>query len=194
MSNTTRITALESAVVTLADQQAQIIALLEGRAKAASTKPGRKATTAKRKGTKGRAAQPQAPAVRYLSSKSRKDFIKAHGWAEDHTSTRALAELVVVGGQPLAKGWAVGEGYRSLFADATPKAAKPAKKASKKGAKRTAAKVEASAPAKVRAAEGPRDAKGHITPKAQWALRERLAESGKFDRHEIDTIVEAQLA
>lgn len=79
------------------------------------------------------------------------------------------------------------------FVGTTPKASKPAsKKASKKGSKteKVAAKVEADSPAKVRAADGPRRADGSITPKTQWDLRESLADSGKFDRHEIDAIVE----
>lgn len=57
--------------------------------------------------------------------------------------------------------------------------------------KRSVAKVEANAPAKVPASEAPRRADGTITPKSEWALRESLAESGRFDRHEIDAIVAA---
>lgn len=66
---------------------------------------------------------------------------------------------------------------------------------------RQVAQVEAAAPAKTErkpvgenhASQGPRDALGRITPKSQWDMREALAETGKFDRHEIDNIVASQV-
>lgn len=61
------------------------------------------------------------------------------------------------------------------------------------------AQVKAEAPAKERkpvgenhASQGPRDALGRITPKAEWATREALADTGKFGRDEIDLIVASQ--
>lgn len=40
-------------------------------------------------------------------------------------------------------------------------------------------------------AEGPRRADGTCTPKAEWAKRFALAETGAFDRHEIDRAMQA---
>jgi hypothetical protein len=59
-------------------------------------------------------------------------------------------------------------------------------KASTPKAKAKGAQVVAVTSDKVRAADGPRRADGSITPKREWALREQLAETGKFDRHQID--------
>lgn len=47
---------------------------------------------------------------------------------------------------------------------------------------RTAKQVEAAH----KVAEAPRRADGTITPKREWAVREALAATGKYDRHEID--------
>lgn len=48
-------------------------------------------------------------------------------------------------------------------------------------------------PAQIAAAErlasAPRRADGTITPESEWAAREALAETGKFDRFEIDALV-----
>lgn len=38
----------------------------------------------------------------------------------------------------------------------------------------------------------PRRANGTIAPKSEWALREKLADTGQFDRYEIDDIVAAK--
>ena len=74
-----------------------------------------------------------------------------------------------------------------------PGVSKPKAAKAPKARKATVAKVSASQPAKVRAADGPRNALGHITPQSEWALRESLALTGEFDRHEIDAAV-AKLA
>lgn len=201
MSNTTntlagRISALEAS-------QARSLALLEqlvgGGASPAKGRKAKATTTRKpatRKG-KGKAAKAKAEGPLFLTAGRRKAFIAAHEWAEDHTSTRRLAELVVVEGMPLVEGWAVGEGYRALFGEAKPakasKKAAPKAKAKGKKAQRTAAVVTPAAPAKVPAADGPRRANGTIAPKSEWALREALAETGKFDRHEIDRVLEARI-
>jgi len=53
-------------------------------------------------------------------------------------------------------------------------------------AKAKGAQVVAVASDATPAYEAPRRADGTITPKREWALREQLAETGKFDRYQID--------
>lgn len=72
----------------------------------------------------------------------------------------------------------------SLPGTKAPKAKKAKGKA--KGAQVVAATTDS---AKAAASEAPRRADGTITPKREWALREQLAEAGKWDRHEIDAKV-----
>ena len=77
--------------------------------------------------------------------------------------------------------------------DEAPKASKKAKKA-KKARKAVVAEVVAEQPAKrtrPAAADMPRNALGQTTPKSEWAMRERLALTGDYDRYEIDNMVAA---
>lgn len=193
-----RISALESGLDSL---ESKIDALLGHFAPADAPK----ASTKAKRSAKGKGKATPTAEVRYLTRKNRAAFVKAHPWAQG-LGTNAIAEAVVSGAQTTVKGWAIGNGRTervttgsfgtpSVGTKTAAKAAKSsAKKGSKKGAKRTrqVAKVDADAPAKVRPADGPRDAQGRITPRSEWALRESLAETGKFDRFEIDAAVKAQ--
>lgn len=141
---------------------------------------------------------------RCLVRKNREQFIADHDWAERGMSYLTLLGAVVVHGQPLTGNWAIGPknverlggGDRALVAG------KKGNKAAKggltlvKGGKAVAAKVtRTEQAATVRApSRGPSNAKGHNTPKREWALREQLAETGKYDRHEIDAKVAAAMA
>jgi len=205
MTNNTRISVLEQSVETLGEQITALLSALEGNvpntAKKGS-KAGSKAST-KAKGTK---AAPKGE-VRYLTRKNQAAFKRTHKWAQG-LSVNAIAEAVVAGEQELTGPWAIGEGRKTKVLTGefgtpsvgTKSAAKAKKSSAKKGSKakgrkgtRQVAKVDANAPAKVRPADGPRDAMGRITPRSEWALRESLAETGKFDRHEIDAAVAAQV-
>lgn len=193
----TRLDAIESKVD-------RILAALEaGKSEAPVTRSTTRKATRKPATRSTKAAAPKAAApTRFLTTRSREEFIAAHEWAQAGMSTKALAEAVLLEGEVLVKGWAIGPrrtemvltGEALVDADVKPakkarKAKKPVKPATKAPAKKVAAKVEADTPAKAHASSGPRDALGHITPKAEWAMREALAETGKFDRHEIDAIV-----
>lgn len=122
---------------------------------------------------------------RCLTSKNRLDFIADHDWAQPGTSTSALATAVLVDGQPLTGNWAIGPKRSEIILGKTDTPTAPV----------VAAKVEGKAPAKPLTPaqqahrDAPRRADGTCPPKREWALRESLAESGKFDRHEIDAKV-----
>lgn len=145
--------------------------------------------------------------ARCLTRHNRAQFIADHSWAKDlppaQRSTSALARLVIEGGMPLVGSWAIGpRRAETITGKAQPvtgpavKAGKKAKKG-KKGKTVVQAVVEVAAPAKALTpaqqarVEAPRDALGRVTPKVEWPLREALAESGKYDRHEIDAKVAA---
>jgi hypothetical protein len=187
MSNTTITLARQ-----ILAQNERLLAMLEGGAPVTEAPKAERETRKARKTRKAAAPKVEATGTRLLTQDSRKAFIAAHDWAVEHTSTRALVEAVVVGGQPLSDGWDIGPKYRAMFADA-PKSSK-----GKKGKARVAAQVEPEAPAKVRkpvgenhASQGPRDAKGRITPKETWETREALAMTGKVGREEIDALVDS---
>lgn len=170
---TKRIDALESSIGRIENLLLQAI---EGAPKATRKGKARKATTKK--------AAPKADVtVRHLVRKNRPAFVKAHPWAAG-LSTSQIAEAVVSGTQSCESGWAIGERRTAMVEAKAPKAK------TTKRTKRVVAEVKADAPAK--AADAPRNARGHITPRSEWALRENLAETGKFDRHEIDAIVASQ--
>ncbi len=129
------------------------------------------------KGGKGKVAKAakalKAEGPRYLTSKSRQDFVRAHAWAQglpaEERSTKALAGAVV-NGAPLEAGWAVGPRYAEMFgaegmvtrerqnglaeALVEPKKAKGGKKKGRK-AQRVAAQVEPQVKAKAERAPEP---------------------------------------
>lgn len=55
-------------------------------------------------------------------------------------------------------------------------------------------KTPAKAKARPVGADAPRRADGTVTPKREWALREHLAETGQYDRFEIDAKVAEAMA
>lgn len=189
-SSSARLTVLEESVAGLVSSQEQILALLQG----STTKPAPKASKSRKSGSrKSTPAAPvkavESPKVRHLVKKNRQAFVKAHPWAQG-LSTSAIATAVVTGQQSCVEGWAIGPRRTEMVQAATPapKPARKARKGGKKGSrKQQVAQVQADAPAK--ATDGPRNAKGHITPRSEWAKREALAMTGQFDRYEIDALV-----
>lgn len=92
-------------------QNERLLALIEADAPAKVTRPAKAA-----KAAKPQVSAPKAAKVTCLTKGNRKAFIKAHEWAQDGMSTQCLASMAVIEGLPLAKGWAIGEGYRQMFA------------------------------------------------------------------------------
>lgn len=87
-----------------AQQRALVEALVVSLAGDAPAKPAR--TTRK--------AQPKAAAKkRFLTKGNRKEFVKAHPWAQG-LSTKEIATVLASGERKATKGWALGEGYRAL--------------------------------------------------------------------------------
>lgn len=149
--------------------------------------------------------------ARCLTKSNRQQFIADHDWAQPGMSTSALANAVLVDGQPLTGVWAIGPKRVALYTGneapvtgpavgkvdkaASKAERKAAKKAAKKAAQQVLVQVEPEAPAKTLTPaqqariDAPRDALGRVTPKAEWPLREALAETGKYDRKEIDAKV-----
>lgn len=70
----------------------------------------------------------------------------------------------------------------------------PGTKAKAPKAKAKGAQVVAVTSDATPAYEAPRRADGTITPKREWVLREQLAETGRFDRHQIDRKVAKAVA
>lgn len=110
----------------VADQKivAQIVAAEIAKAMGAPAKPAPKARASKAAAPK-QARQPKA--ARCLVKANRKDFVEAHAWAKG-LSALDIAIAVTAHKAPLAKGWAIGEGYTAKARTATP-AAKRAVKA-----------------------------------------------------------------
>lgn len=52
------------------------------------------------------------------------------------------------------------------------------------------AKAKPLTPAQEARIDAPRRADGTMTPRSEWALREALAMTGKYDRYEVDALVE----
>jgi hypothetical protein len=144
---------------------------------------GATAKVGKAKGKKAKKAKPEGTSFTEL--RARLVALKAEGLVPAGVSVRQAQAQGLVDDEVRFIGTAP---------KAAPKASKKAKaKARKAEVEKVAAKVEADAPAKARpaGADAPRRADGTITPKSEWALREALAETGKFDRHEIDAAVSA---
>lgn len=81
-----------------------------------------------------------------------------------------------------------------MNADGSLPGAKPAKaKKSKAKGAQVVATVSDEAEAVLQPYDAPRRANGTITPKREWALREQLAETGKYDRFQIDKKVKKAL-
>jgi hypothetical protein len=99
---------------TILAQNERLLALMEADAPAKVTRP--KAEPKARRTAKPQVKAAKAPKVTCLTKDTRKAFIKAHEWAQDGMSTQCLASMAVIEGLPLAKGWAIGEGYRRMFA------------------------------------------------------------------------------
>jgi len=171
-TSTARLSSLETRFDGLESRLDRVLAALEGKpTKVAKAPKASKAKKAKADGVPFKALQLRL---------------------REHKVAGAIVAGVSVR-EAIAQGLMTATGDLPGVAKATGKAApkvepKVTPKAEPKKA-RQVAKVEADAPAKERAASGPRDAMGRITPKAQWDLRESLAMTGKFDRHEIDAIV-----
>lgn len=191
------ITTLSARIDSLEAGMDRILAILEGKAAPVAEKAAKKGKAKARNTPK--ATVTDAPKVRHLVKGNRRDFIAAHAWAQPGTTTKDLVDAVVNLGMPLASGWGIGERYTALIAQPgsqrveAPKARKP--KAQK--VTQMVADVAEDEPAymseawiaKAHPSEGPRDAKGHTTAKMTWKMREALAETGEFDRYEIDDII-----
>lgn len=119
----------------------------------------------------------------YTNYRNLRDVLKAHK-ASGAVPTQHNGTFVTVAS-------AIADGLMNADGTVSGKAAKKAK-ASKVEAPKAKAKVQVTAkvtpaePAKVRAADGPRNAQGHITHKREWELREALAMTGEYDRYQID--------
>ena len=129
---------------------------------------------------------------RCLTSGNREQFIAAHDWAERGMSTRQLAEAVLLDGQPLTGNWAIGPKRTAMVLGDTPVV--PATVVVAENTRKAPAKRKAMTAKQREVAESPRRANGTIPPRKEWALREMLAETGKYDRHEIDAKVEEAYA
>lgn len=202
-----RVAALESGQATILAGQARLEAMLGRLAESAlgaTPTPAVAAPVVKGEVTKvvDTPAKPAPKAKvtaiegkRCLTAKNREAFIADHAWATKGMSTKALSEAVVVGGQPLTGTWAIGPKRTQMILEAglyADLANTPTFEIDKDDAPVVAAKVEGTKPAKERtpaqkaADEAPLDANGKRTKKCEWAIREALADSGKYDRNEID--------
>lgn len=216
LSLSTRVSALEGDMADIkASVQALVTALVPTTKAApkASKKAEPKAEVTKARKTGARKTPNRKPVAngtvagaRCLVRGNRAQFVADHDWATAGMSVKALAEAVLVEGKPLTGSWAIGPrraesitGSAKAVTGPSVKAGKKGKKGKgKKGTKTTVqAVVEPSAPAKTltpaqqERVDAPRDALGRVTPKVEWTLRQTLAESGKYDRHEIDARVKA---
>lgn len=147
-------------------------------------------TPVTKKGKKAKATK-VAASTRCLVQANRLDFIADHEWAQPGTSTRSLAEQVLLERKPLVGNWMIGPKRAAMIlgvdeADLieqaeTPKAVVLAEAKADKPAKRTKAQRKAAK----KIAKAPRRADGTITPKREWALREQLSITG-YDAETID--------
>lgn len=134
--------------------------------------PAKAAKTGKGKQTKAEVA---AKSEAYQKFTNLRELLKAHKAAGAIKAGVTVKEAIAQG---------------LMNEDGTlPKAGKKAGKAKKAGKTKVTAEVTDAQPAVLRAADGPRNAAGHITNKREWGLRETLADSGKYDRHQIDAKV-----
>lgn len=154
--------------------------------KATGTKAAPKATTKKAKGTKGSQTRETLSRTEFNRTVTAKARLagKVNGTSVYRTVLNSWAQV-----QELRE-----QGHtpdQVLEALTQGKASKKGKKA--KVTAPVVAEVRRSQKAKVTtttvAASKPRNAQGQITPKEEWSLRESLAETGKYDREEIDAKV-----
>lgn len=206
---TTRVSALETGVAEIKGSLALIaehFGLNKPEAVAVEAAP---AKAAKGKGKKAKAAKAQvvaAPTTKVLTRVSLREFkaTKA-GKAYAAANPGASASGILDGRFPMPEGFHAPTGERKAAiaewkeqqAEA-PKAKKGKKGKGAKGTKEvvvavmeTSAKARTLTPAQQARIEAPRRADGTVTPKVEWPLRESLALSGKYDRHEIDAKVAA---
>lgn len=92
-------------------QNERLLSLMEADKPAKVTRP-----TKARKVAKPQVRAAKATKVTCLTKGNRKEFIEAHDWAQAGMSTQVLASMAVEEKLPLAAGWAIGEGYRQMFA------------------------------------------------------------------------------
>lgn len=151
--------------------------------KATSTKAAPKATTKKAKGTKGSQTRETLSRTEFNRTVTAKARLagKINGTSVYRTVLNSWAqvqELREQGHTPDQVLEVLTQGKKGKKAKVTAPVVAEVKRSQK--AKVTSTTV---------AASKPRNAQGQITPKEEWALRESLAETGKYDREEIDTKV-----
>lgn len=179
MSNTTRITALESDV-------AEIKGMLTVLVTRFVTEPVAEPTRKGKKGKKGKEAKkarkPEGIGFKALQLRLREH--KAAGLIVPGVSVREALAAGLMDANGNVTGGAVV--VAKVEAD---KPAKTARKASKRAPEPEYGTAEWIAWARPTDDGAPRRADGSVTPKAEWALRMALAESGTFDAAEIDRVV-----
>lgn len=151
---------------------------------------------------------PKRVPLKVLNKTTRPAFVEAHAWAKElPAAERGTSTLVamVEAGAPLAEGWALPSGtVKAKIAEAkarkeaTPQvvavveAAKPARKVSERAPEPEYGTEAWIAWARPTDEGAPRRADGTAAPKREWAARIALAESGLFDRKQIDAAMAAQ--
>ena len=184
-----RMTALETRFDAFEAKFDRVLTALEGRVtEPVETKPAK----ASKKGKKAKASAKASKAAKAEAPKGKpfgelREILKAHKAAGLVEAGISVKQMIEAGRM---------DTFGNLLGDA-PKAPAKGKKARK-----VVAEVAPEAPAKAKrevsenhvARVAPRRADGTIPPKSEWAMRESLAETGRFDRYEIDSIVASMSA